>query len=109
MDLERRMELIKKEPTEEIVTEQDLKNLLETKQKPVAYDGFEPSGMLHLGSGIMRAIKISDMLEAKVDFILWIADWFGYINNKMGGNLELIKIGRRRVGKECRSRWSPYH
>ena len=20
-----------------------------------------------------------------------------------------IKIGRRRVGKECRSRWSPYH
>ena len=21
----------------------------------------------------------------------------------------IIKIGRRRVGKECRSRWSPYH
>ena len=20
-----------------------------------------------------------------------------------------VKIGRRRVGKECRSRWSPYH
>ena len=20
-----------------------------------------------------------------------------------------IEIGRRRVGKECRSRWSPYH
>ncbi len=101
MDLERRMELIKKEPTEEIVTEQDLKNLLETKQKPVAYDGFEPSGMLHLGSGIMRAIKISDMLEAKVDFILWIADWFGYINNKMGGNLELIK----KVGEYFTEAW----
>ena len=21
----------------------------------------------------------------------------------------IIEIGRRRVGKECRSRWSPYH
>ena len=24
-------------------------------------------------------------------------------------NLLLIEIGERRVGKECRSRWSPYH
>ena len=23
--------------------------------------------------------------------------------------VELAKIGKRRVGKECRSRWSPYH
>ena len=22
---------------------------------------------------------------------------------------EFVEIGRRRVGKECRSRWSPYH
>jgi len=91
MDLETKLELIKRPPTEEIITEEDLRKLLETKEKPVAYDGFEPSGILHLGSGILRAIKINDLLEAKVDFILWIADWFGYINNKMGGDLELIK------------------
>ena len=91
MDLEKRIELIKRPPTEEVITEADLRQLLETKQKPVAYDGFEPSGLLHLGSGVLRAIKVNDLLEAKVDFILWIADWFGYINNKMGGNLELIK------------------
>ncbi|MBI4170721.1 MAG: tyrosine--tRNA ligase [Candidatus Aenigmarchaeota archaeon] len=91
MDIETRLDIIKKPPTEEIITEQDLKMLLETKAKPVAYDGFEPSGILHLGSGVLRAIKINDLLEAKVDFILWIADWFGYINNKMGGDLELIK------------------
>jgi tyrosyl-tRNA synthetase len=29
---------------EEIITENELKNLLETKTHPVAYDGFEPSG-----------------------------------------------------------------
>jgi len=91
MDLETKMELIKRPPTEEIITEEDLRKLLETKQRPVAYDGFEPSGFLHLGSGILRAIKLNDLLEAKVDFILWVADWFGYINNKMGGNLELLK------------------
>lgn len=91
MDIENRMELIKKPPTEEILTEEDLRKLLETKQRPVAYDGFEPSGVLHLGSGVLRAIKINDLLEAKIDFILWVADWFGYINNKMGGDLELLK------------------
>jgi len=91
MDIETKLELIKKSPTEEIITEEDLRNLLETKETPTAYDGFEPSGKLHLGSGILRAIKINDLLEAKVDFILLIADWFGYINNKMGGNLELLK------------------
>jgi tyrosyl-tRNA synthetase len=91
MDLEKRMELISQPPTEEIITKEDLRELLQTKERPVAYDGFETSGLLHLGSGLLRAIKIQDMLDAKCGFILWIADWFGYINNKMGGDLELIK------------------
>ncbi len=102
MDLEKRIGLIKRPPTEEIITEEDLRKLLETKQKPVAYDGFEPSGLLHLGSGILRAIKINDMLEAKVDFILWVADWFGYINFQMGGNLETIK----KVGEYMIEGWN---
>jgi len=91
MDIETKMDLIRRPPTEEIITEKDLRELLETKEHPVAYDGFETSGLLHLGSGIMRAIKLQDMLDAGCDFILWIADWFAYINNKMGGDLELIK------------------
>ena len=91
MDLEKRISLITKEPIEEVITQEDLRKLLETKEKPFAYDGFEPSGLLHLGSGILRAIKIQDLLEAKVGFILWIADWFGWLNNKMGGDLKLIQ------------------
>jgi len=91
MDIERRMELIKRPPTEEIITEEDLLSLLQTKQKPMAYDGFETSGLMHIGSSVLRAIKINDLLEAKVDFTLWIADWFAYINNKMKGDMELIK------------------
>ena len=82
MDLERKMDLIRKPPTEEIITEEDLRELLQTKDHPVAYDGFETSGLLHMGSGVLRAIKIQDMLDADCDFILWVADWFAYINNK---------------------------
>ena len=86
------MDLIRRPPTEEIITEKDLRELLETKEHPVAYDGFETSGLLHLGSGIMRAIKLQDMLDAGCDFILWIADWFAYINNKMGLTPSGLKI-----------------
>ncbi len=94
MDIDERIELITREPTEETVTEEDLRELLENKDKVRAYDGFEPSGILHLGSGLLRAIKLQDMLDAGVDFTILIADWFAYINNKMDGDLELIqKVG----------------
>lgn len=91
MDLERRIDLIKKPPMEEIVTEEELKELLQTNSKPAAYDGFEPSGIAHLGSGIMRAVKIQDFLDAGIKFKLFVADWHAWINNKMGGDLKKIQ------------------
>jgi tyrosyl-tRNA synthetase len=91
MDIETRIDLITRQPIEEIVTLEDLRKLLETKTKITAYDGFETSGLMHLGSGVLRAIKINDLFEANVNFILLLADWYAWINNKMGGNLDLIK------------------
>ena len=44
MDIETKLELIRKPPTEEIITEDALRQLLETKEHPIAYNGFEPSG-----------------------------------------------------------------
>ena len=41
MDLEKKIELIK-QVGEEIITEQELRELLQTKTHPIAYDGFEP-------------------------------------------------------------------
>ena len=32
-----------------------------------------------------------------------------YYANKLWGLLPAIRSEERRVGKECRSRWSPYH
>jgi tyrosyl-tRNA synthetase len=90
MDVETRLELIKR-VGEEIITEQELRELLETKDHPVAYDGFEPSGRSHIAFAIYRAINIEDLIKAGIHFKLWIADWFAWINNKMGGDLEKIK------------------
>jgi len=94
MDVLARLDLIR-EASEEIVTLDELKLLLETKPRPVAYDGFEPSGQMHIAQGIMRAINTNKLLKAGVRFKFWVADWFAWMNNKLGGDLDKIKI----VGK----------
>jgi len=100
MDTERRFELIKS-VSEEIITEKELRELLETKRHPIAYDGFEPSGLAHLPFAVYRAINIQELIKAGIHFKLWVADWFGWINNKMGGDLEKIKT----VGKYFVETW----
>ncbi len=95
MDLESRLSLILRPPTEEVITVEELRSLLEVNEHPIAYDGFEPSGLAHLPFGVLRAIKLQDMLEAGCRFKLLLADWHAMINNKMGGDLERI----RRVGE----------
>jgi tyrosyl-tRNA synthetase len=90
MNLEERVALVK-EVAEEIVTEEDLRKIMSEKSHPLAYDGFEPSGFAHLGSGIMRAINLEDLQKVGIRFKILIADWHAWINNKLGGNLETIK------------------
>ncbi len=90
MDLEKRIKLIQ-EVGEEIITEEELRSLLETKKKIVAYDGFEPSGEMHIAQGIMRTINVNKMIKADVKFKMWVADWFAWMNNKMDGDLEKIR------------------
>ena len=90
MDIEGRMDLLRG-VGEEIITEKELRTLLETNDHPVAYDGFEPSGLAHLPFGVLRPLLVDDMLKAGVKMKLWIADWFGWVNNKMGGDLEKIQ------------------
>ena len=85
------MEFILREPTEEVITKEELRELLETTERPVAYDGFEPSGIMHLGTGLLRGFKLQDFLDAKVEFILYLADWFAFLNNKLGGDIEKIR------------------
>jgi tyrosyl-tRNA synthetase len=95
LDLERRLQLIMKPPTEEVITPEELRDLLETEAHPIAYDGFEPSGLAHLPFALLRAIKLRDMLEAGCRFKILLADWHAFVNNKMGGDLTKIrKVGQ---------------
>lgn len=91
MDLENRIELIARSPTEEILTKEELKTLLEGKDHPIAYGGWEPSGMVHLGTGLICSYKMKDFIDAGIRFKAYLAVWHAWINNKLGGNIELIK------------------
>ncbi len=90
MDLERRFDLVKAPPTEEIITEKELRGLLETNDHPEHYIGFEISGYLHLGTLLMCGFKVNDLSEAGFNTKIYLADWHSFINNKLGGNWENI-------------------
>ncbi len=94
MDVEEKVEIVKNIAAE-IITEDDLRILFETKESPIAYDGFEPSGFAHLPFGIYRPLIIRELQKAGIRFKLLLADSFAWINNKLGGDLEKI----RTVGK----------
>ena len=76
--------------TKEIVTIEELKSVI-IKDKPKGYIGFEPSGTVHIGWKICTN-KIKDFLECGFEFIVLLADWHAYINDKLNGDIEKIKL-----------------
>ena len=100
MDADERAGLIK-EVGEEILTVEDLDALIQSKKRPVAYDGFEPSGRVHIAQGVMRVINVNKMIKAGCKFKMWVADWHAWANNKMGGDLDKIQA----VGKYLIEVW----
>ncbi len=90
MDVEEKFNLIKK-GTEEVLTDDDLKLYLETGIPLNHYIGFEVSGKIHLGTGIICMGKIKDFLDAGIKCSIFLADWHSYINDKLSGNMEKIK------------------
>jgi tyrosyl-tRNA synthetase len=91
LDIETKIELICRLPTEEVLTPEDLRQLLETEEHPIAYDGWEPSGLVHLGTGNICAYKMKDFIEAGIHFKAYLSTWHAWLNNKLGGNLKLIR------------------
>ncbi|MGC9309649.1 MAG: tyrosine--tRNA ligase [Candidatus Nanoarchaeia archaeon] len=91
MDVDKKIEVIKSF-AEEIVTEQELRQLFDKKKHPIAYDGFEPSGKIHIAQGLLRALNVNKLTSAGIKFRFYVADWFAMINNKLGGDLEKIRL-----------------
>ena len=90
MDIEEKVELIQKPPTEEVVTREELVGLFETNTSPKHYIGLEISGFLHLGSLVSTGFKINDMVRAGVRCTVFLADWHTLINDKLGGDWDVI-------------------
>ncbi len=89
MDLETKISLVTRNAVE-IVTEEELKQLLETNDKPTAYVGYEPSGEIHLGH-MMTVQKLMDLQQAGFRVIVLLADVHAYLNEK-GDFDEIAKI-----------------
>lgn len=91
LSIEEKIKLVK-EVGEEIIREEELKSIFEKNEMPICYDGFEPSGRMHIAQGLLRAINVNRLTKAGCIFVFWIADWFAQMNNKMGGDMEKIHI-----------------
>ncbi|HNT47153.1 tyrosine--tRNA ligase, partial [Methanothrix soehngenii] len=74
--------------TEEIVTVDELKGLLEKPSRPRAYVGYETSGKVHLGH-MLTANKLLDLQRAGFDVVVLLADLHAFLNEK--GTLEEVR------------------
>ena len=89
LSVEERLKLITRN-TAEVVTLEDLRDRLESGGRLKGYIGYEPSGIVHIG-WLVWMYKVRDMVEAGIDFLVLEATWHAYINDKLGGDLDLIR------------------
>lgn len=87
MDIQEKLDLIQRN-TQEIVSIEDLKLLLEKKKHPVVYCGYEPNGPMHLGH-FVTITKLLDLERAGFKVVILLADVHALLNRK--GNEEEIK------------------
>lgn len=80
---------------EEVLTEEELKDLIDSNTPLKHYIGYEVSGILHIGQGLYTLMKIKDLQEAGVEVTVFLADWHAWLNKKLDGKLETItKVGK---------------
>ncbi|PIT84653.1 tyrosine--tRNA ligase [Candidatus Micrarchaeota archaeon CG10_big_fil_rev_8_21_14_0_10_45_29] len=101
MDIDSKLELVKKGSIQEIITEDELRSLFEREAHPKHYIGFEISGLVHLGTGLLTAIKIKDFMEAGIKPTIFLADYHGWINGKLGGDLQKAQEVAKGYFKQC--------
>lgn len=87
MDIEQRL-LLAMRNAEEVVTEEDLRRLLDTVESPSAYAGYEPSGKIHMGH-MLTVNKLLDLQNAGFKVTVLLADIHAYLNEK--GSMEEVK------------------
>ena len=82
------------------------KHHLKSKSLPKAFDGFKIAQVSDLQSqefGLGQRDLISAVRRSRADIIVITSDLLDR------NHTDAERSEERRVGKECRSRWSPYH
>jgi tyrosyl-tRNA synthetase len=76
-------------------TPKELRELVSSGKRFVAYNGFEPSGRMHIAQAVTTVLNTNTIVASGGRMIIYIADWFAQLNHKMGGDLARIKeVGR---------------
>ena len=90
LSVEQRAELLRS-IAEEIQGGDRLEEVLRSKPHFRAYNGFEPSGRMHIAQALMTAINTNLITKAGGTMVLYIADLFAQLNHKMGGDIVKIR------------------
>lgn len=75
---------------EDIQGQERIQALVESGKNFTAYNGFEPSGRMHIAQALITAINANLLAKAGGTMILYIADIFAKLNHKMGGDVDKI-------------------
>jgi tyrosyl-tRNA synthetase len=89
MDAADRLALIERN-TAEVMGRDGLLTLLGTATPIRHYIGFELSGKVHLGN-VLAMAKVRDFQAAGVACSILLADWHTWINDKLGGDRDVIR------------------
>lgn len=95
--MQKREEIIKRLLTNsaEIITPEEFEQRLGSGDTLTHYIGFEISGYVHIGQGIMSALVMKDLQDLGVKCTVWLADWHTAINHKLDGTKETAaQIGK---------------
>ena len=95
MDIESKIELIKK-GTLEIISHEELEEKLK-KDQPIVCTGYEPSGKVHLGHAI-TVMKLKQLQKIGFKIKIILADYHAYLNGK--GTLEELEE-KARYNEKC--------
>ena len=94
LSLDKKISLLK-QVGEEIIELDELRDMIKWKddndKEILAYDGFEPSGNIHIAQGLLRTINVNKLTKCGIKFIFLLADWHAAANQKFGGDLTIIK------------------
>lgn len=88
---------------DEIIGEEDLKRMIKEGDQVNHYIGFEISGLVHLGTGLIAGLVIRELQKLGVHTKIFLADWHTWINDKLDGDMELIeKVAKEYFGPAMR-------